>query len=116
MQKIIKALQENKNKKILILTHHNADIDAMSSIISLHLGLKQKGIKTFLGVSQSISRPAKKISKDFEINKNPDCKDYDYIILVETSVPEQLKGVSNLRADIIIDHHPPSSLTENTIN
>lgn len=107
-------VNEIKNLKgsILILTHHNADIDAMSSAIGLHLGLKQLKLESRIGVAESIGRPAKNISEGFDVLINPDCGVYDTVILVETSVPEQLKGVKNLRADMIIDHHPAGKLTE----
>jgi len=95
---------------ILILTHHNADIDAVSSAISLHLGLKQNKIKSDIGVAESISRGAKKISSKYKIIINPDCSKYKTVIIVDTSSPEQLAGVKNLKADIIIDHHQKGKL------
>ena len=103
---------KNLKGKTLILTHHNADIDAAASAIGLQLGLAQIGIQVSVGVCESFGRPTKKICEGREILIDPDCADFENIILVETSVPEQLQSVKNLRADIIIDHHPPAKLTE----
>jgi nanoRNase/pAp phosphatase (c-di-AMP/oligoRNAs hydrolase) len=107
----IKALTEGK-KSILILTHHNADIDAVASALALHVGLKQLGIETDIGVAESIAKPTHKLAAGFAFNIDPDCSAYDTVILVETSVPEQLASVKNVRADIIVDHHPPGKLVD----
>lgn len=112
MQKIIKKI---KNKKVLILTHHNADIDAIASAISLKKCLNQFNVKSFIGVAESVSKAAKNIAKDYEILIDPDCKDFEYVIIVETSVPEQLKSIKNLKADLIIDHHPKGKLAEKAV-
>lgn len=92
--------------KVLILTHHNADIDAVASAIGIFHCLNDVD----LGAAESVSKTAKSLVKDYEFLIDPDCKKYDYVILVETSVPEQLSGVKNLRADMIIDHHPQGKL------
>lgn len=115
MQNIIKELKNLNEKKVLVLTHHNADLDAIASAIALAEGLKQLKTEASIGVAESVSKAAQNISKDYNIMINPDCKDYDKIILVETSVPEQLRGVKNLRADIVIDHHPKGKLTEKAV-
>ena len=115
MEKIIKTLK-SLERDTLILTHHNADIDAIASALALHLGLKQLNIKSKIGVSESVSRAARKLAEKYNILINPDCSDFQTIILVDTSVPEQLSQVKNLRADIIIDHHPKGKLTKDSLN
>lgn len=107
---IIERLKELKGKKVLILTHHNADVDAVASAVALSEGLAQKGAKADIGVAESVSKPAQQIAAKYSVIIDPDCAQYDYIILVETSVPEQLASVKNLRADMVIDHHPAGRL------
>lgn len=109
LKEVVEALEKLKGST-LILTHHNADIDAIASALSLHLGLSQLGLKSTIGVSESVSRPAKNIKTDIKIEIDPDCKKFDNILVVETSTPEQLKSIKNLRADIIVDHHPSGPL------
>ena len=98
---------------VLILTHHNADIDAITSAAGLAAGLRQLGVDVNIGVAESVSRAAQKLVETENVTIDPDCDNYDNIILVDTSVPEQLASVKNLRADIIIDHHPTGPLAKN---
>jgi bifunctional oligoribonuclease and PAP phosphatase NrnA len=70
--------------------------------------LLQKNISAEIGTAESVSKVARKFSKDVLVD--PDCSQFDNIILVDTSVPEQLKGIKNIRADIVIDHHPKGAL------
>jgi phosphoesterase RecJ-like protein len=111
MLDVLRELKAAKGK-ILILTHHNADIDAVSSALALQAGLMQLGLSASIGVAESIARAARQIAVGAKILVNPDCASFDTVILVETSVPEQLAGVKNLRADIIVDHHPPGPLVK----
>lgn len=111
---VLKALMKLKGST-LILTHHNADPDAVGTAISMKLGLKQIGVEADLGVAESISRTTQKLATGFEFKIDPDCSKYDNVILVETSVPEQLSSVKNLRADIIIDHHAPGKLVTDIV-
>lgn len=115
MQNIVKELKSLKEKRVLVLTHHNADLDALASAIALAEGLEQIGVKASIGVAESIAKPAQNIAKEFKIEIDPDCKDYEYVILAETSVPEQLSTVKNLRADMVIDHHPRGKLCEKAV-
>ncbi len=94
--------------RVLVLTHHNADVDAMASALALKEFLSGK-CEARVGVSESVSRLASQVFSP-EVLVNPDCSEFDAVILVDTSVPEQLKGVENLRADAVIDHHPPGKL------
>jgi len=107
---MLKALRELKGRT-LILTHHNADADAVASALSLRALLSSFNVEADVGVAESVSRPAQKLAeKSFIID--PDCADYDKVVLIETSVPEQLAAVKNVRADLVIDHHPAGKLAE----
>jgi len=97
-----------RNKRVLILTHHNADIDALSSAYVLGNFLKSFGNEVSIGTSESVARQCKKIVElaciDVEID--PDCNNYNYIAVVDTSSYEQLKTVKNLKkVNLLIDHH-----------
>jgi bifunctional oligoribonuclease and PAP phosphatase NrnA len=96
--------------KTLVLTHHNADIDAGASAISLKLGLEKLGKEVDIGVAESVSRAARGFCGKYKFIVDPDCSKFDNVILVDTSVPEQLSSVGNLRADCVIDHHPKGKL------
>ncbi|MBU5557985.1 MAG: DHH family phosphoesterase [Candidatus Aenigmatarchaeota archaeon] len=110
-KEVVEAIR-NMHGTVLVLTHHNADIDAMASAVALSQGLSQLGLDTSIGVAESVAKVAKKVVGDVKILINPDCSKYDNVILVDTSVPEQLAAVKNLRADIIIDHHPAGPLVQ----
>jgi nanoRNase/pAp phosphatase (c-di-AMP/oligoRNAs hydrolase) len=106
----------NLEGKTLVLTHHNADIDAAASAIALVQGLKQIGKQAELGVAESVSRAARKLSEGHKFLIDPDCANFDNVILVDTSVPEQLNSVKNLKVSAIIDHHPEGKLTDGVEN
>jgi len=109
MQNVIRALQGLEGTT-LVLTHHNADIDAISSALGLEYVLRKLGKNVVVGAAESVSAPARKLLGDQKIVIDPDCSKFKNVIVVETSVPEQLASVRNLRADILIDHHPPGPL------
>lgn len=109
-------LKAVKGRKVLVLTHHNADIDAAASAIALAEGLKQMGAETSIGVSESVSRAAQKLAEGFSVLIDPDCKQFNFVVLVDTSVPEQLASVKNVRADFVIDHHPEGKLAEKAVS
>jgi nanoRNase/pAp phosphatase (c-di-AMP/oligoRNAs hydrolase) len=115
IEDVCSALLKLKGK-ILILSHHNADVDAVCSVIALHLILKKMGIDSKLGVSESISKTARKISHSYDFLIDPDCKEFDSVILVDSSVPEQLASVPNLHIEIVIDHHVPGELIKNSVS
>jgi len=110
MKNVLKALRGLEGRT-LILTHHNADADAVASSLALKRLLRSFGVEADVGAAESISKPAQKLAeKSFVID--PDCSDYENVVLVETTVPEQVASVKNVRADIIIDHHPAGKLAE----
>jgi nanoRNase/pAp phosphatase (c-di-AMP/oligoRNAs hydrolase) len=88
----------------------------MASTIALAEGLKQTGTEASIGVAESVSRAAQKIAEGFKIIIDPDCKQFYYVVLVDTSVPEQLASVKNVRADFVIDHHPRGRLAEKAVS
>ncbi len=107
-------LKSFKGKKILILTHHNADIDAVCSSMALFYALGKLHIQSRMGIPKSISRQGKKLlsSQRLRADLNPDVTKYDTVFLLDTAVPEQIKPVKIKKAKelIIIDHHETSKL------
>lgn len=116
IQEFAEKLKAVKSRKALVLTHHNADIDAMASAIALAEGLNHIGADAKIGVAESISKAAQKLSESYPVIIDPDCKNFDYVVLVDTSVPEQLASVKNVRADFVIDHHPKGKLAEKAVS
>ncbi len=112
--KILEILESLENKKVLILMHHNADIDALSSAIVLKNFLEKKN-NVDIGVSESVARQCRKIQEITKVDVvvDPDCKNYDFVISVDTSSKEQLKTIKNLKIDIVIDHHEKGDLEGN---
>jgi len=109
MENVVEYLK-NLQGKTLVLTHHNADIDAAASAVALTIGLKKLGKLAEAGVGESVSRAARGFCKNYELIVDPDCSNYDNVILVDTSVPEQLSSVKNLKVGCVIDHHPRGKL------
>jgi nanoRNase/pAp phosphatase (c-di-AMP/oligoRNAs hydrolase) len=98
-----------RGKKIIILTHHNADIDAVSSSTALLLGLMQKNIYADIGVPNSVAKQSRQILwyGGCDIKINPNLEEYNVIFILDTSVPEQLipLEVPKDKEIFIIDHH-----------
>ena len=111
MEGILKILQDYSRKSILLLTHHNADPDAICSATALALGLEQMGAKTRIGAAVSVSALSKKVIGKFGMDVEIDPKmDTDLIILLDTSTPGQLSGLCSAFEEskakkVVIDHH-----------
>lgn len=105
------------SKKVLILTHAGADVDAFASaaIFSLFLGKNSR-----IGIPDHINLNAKALaentSTDFEIN--PDVSNFDSIIIVDLNSYEMLgslkESVKNYKKPVyLFDHHEKSDKTIN---
>ncbi len=96
---------ENKECKILILSHRNADLDAVVSSFLLKYILEKKGyVDVELGTFESISKFARAIVDTSKFKINPDPKVYDVVYVVDTSSREQI-NFAEVKNAIIIDHH-----------
>jgi nanoRNase/pAp phosphatase (c-di-AMP/oligoRNAs hydrolase) len=111
MEKILEVLKGSKGKSVLILTHHNADPDAIGSAIALSEAFGQFGATARIGTVESVSTLSRKIldavGKDVEIDPKLDS---DILFLVDTSSPGQLsyfgeKVLESKSEKIILDHH-----------
>lgn len=96
-------------ESILLLTHKNADIDAIASLLLLERVLLKNNIECESGVSESIALPARSLLKYSKknIQVNPDLGKYDLVILLDTSSQNQLSPLDITKAKnlILIDHH-----------
>lgn len=106
-----------RGKKTIIITHHNADIDAVSSSTALYYGLKQKNIHADLGVPNSVAKQARQVLwySRCDVRINPNLEDYEAIFILDTGVPEQLAPlkVPQDKLIFIIDHHESIKLKGN---
>ncbi|MFQ6050598.1 MAG: bifunctional oligoribonuclease/PAP phosphatase NrnA [Candidatus Hydrothermarchaeota archaeon] len=105
MKELIEYFEKNRNKKFLILSHHNSDADAISSSICLRDIIKKKypDFNCSIGVAKSANKFVRELF-DVDIISNPDLEEYDEIIVVDTGSMDQL---SPLKPDnfVLIDHH-----------
>ncbi len=101
MKEIAEFLKKKDN--YLILTHHNADVDAVASAVVLRDSLVRMGKKARVGVPESVSEVARNFLRE-ELETDPEVRD-EKIIVVDTSAPEQLEPVKIEKADVVIDHH-----------
>ncbi len=109
---LINFLKKFTHSKVLILCHQNADIDAVASAFALKKLLEKINVREVeVGVAKSVSKHAK-IFLDklgiYNLKINPELKNYDLIILLDTSSktqvePLNIKEVSNKL--VVIDHH-----------
>ncbi len=111
MEKIAEMLKALEGRKILLLTHHNADVDALASAWVLKNFLSKKNRVT-IATCESLAKQTKKITELIkeEIAIDPDCSCYDFVIVLDTSSSEQIKTAKNLKINMIIDHHERGDL------
>ncbi len=107
MKNLTEELEGYRGKKILLLTHRNADADALASILLLERVLKKFDCTP--GVAEGIGRQARGL-KGFtkkEILVDPDPADFGLVILADCSTREQLGKIPIEKAKkiIVIDHH-----------
>ncbi len=105
-EKIIKELRARDN--FFILTHHNADVDAIASALVLREVLEGMNKNVRVGVPESVSEAARRfLISDVEID--PEIKD-ENVIVVDTSSREQLEPIKVSKVFLVIDHHIPGNL------
>ncbi|AAL80508.1 bifunctional oligoribonuclease/PAP phosphatase NrnA [Pyrococcus furiosus DSM 3638] len=107
LKELLKSL--NKDERIIILCHHNADPDALGSAIALSRLLLHLGFKNVrIGIAQSIASYARKLTlfSPVPIEKDPIIQE-KYVFIVDTSSLEQLAPIDIPPSSylIVIDHH-----------
>lgn len=112
LKSLIDKLKERDN--FIVLTHHNADVDGIASAVVLKDFLEHLGKKADVGVAESVSEVARNFLSDQDkILIDPKLDEYDNVLVVDTSAPEQLEPIEipEDKKILVIDHHIPGSLT-----
>lgn len=99
--------QELEGKRKVILVHGNADMDAIGSAYAISRCFPEGVVFAPAGMD----RIAKKATERLGISVMEDCciSEYDLVVAVDTSSPEQFSKELDLPEDtIVIDHHIPT--------
>ena len=102
-----------RDKKKLILVHGNADVDAVGSAYALASVFPTADICALNGIDRVSKIVTEKLN--VPILETFDEKDYDLIVTVDTSSPEQLTGIADLPLEktLVIDHHQDNGKWDN---
>ena len=94
-----------RDRRKVILVHGNADMDAVSSAYVLSKCFPEADICALNGVDRVSKMVAEKM--DVRILETFDPNDYELIVTVDTSSPEQLVEGTNVPKEktLVIDHH-----------
>jgi len=102
------------NRRILVLSHRSADIDALASAAIIRLLLMDKNYVE-IGIPEHLNRSAKRIAESMEIpyNMQPDFSDFDVLVVVDLNSYGMLGPFAdNVRAFkgpiFLFDHHSAS--------
>ena len=90
-------------QKLLLLVHHHADVDAISSAIALHSVLENSTICA----SEGISSHGQKIASvaNCEIMETPPKKWEGTVIALDSPNPEHCGPLPDTDNIVVIDHH-----------
>src|SRR6185503_2535288 len=96
--------------RILILTHHDPDPDAMASGVALRNLLRRTRQTAIIGCLQGVTRPenlrmVKSLDLHIEILTPQEVKSFDRVCLVDVQ-PHYFGGLLP-HVDLVVDHHPP---------
>jgi nanoRNase/pAp phosphatase (c-di-AMP/oligoRNAs hydrolase) len=103
---------------VLLLSHQNADLDAICSSIALKdaFSVLNQNIEILMGVPNSISKNAKSMVEESQFLINPSL-DVDLLVILDSSTLEQIspldKDIDMAKKIAIIDHHVPHEETKN---
>jgi nanoRNase/pAp phosphatase (c-di-AMP/oligoRNAs hydrolase) len=98
--------------RILILTHHDPDPDAMASGVALRNLLRRTRQTAIIGCLQGVTRPenlrmVKSLDLHIEVLTPEEVRQFDRVCLVDVQ-PHYFSGLLP-HVDLVIDHHPPQS-------
>ena len=96
-------IKTNLKEKLLLLVHHHADVDAISSAIALHSVLENSTICA----SDGISSHGQKIAKvaNCKIMETPPKKWDGTVIALDSPNPEHCGPLPDTNNIVVIDHH-----------
>lgn len=110
LDKIIRVLA-TPNQKKLVLVHHNADPDSIGSAAALKIVFPNVDI----GLTGDVSRTGERLLESLRVgvNPEPELKNYNQVILVDTASSAQLGPYADkVENPIVLDHHAPSPVWE----
>jgi len=118
-EKLLENIRKSKVRRIAILTHPNADPDAIGSAVAtkyfLEHSLDNVSVKIF---SSSLSALSKKMVEDFNVDISLDLEElleFDCAILVDMNDIKASYPDVNVKVFAIIDHHQiPMYVIKNT--
>ncbi|UAL07964.1 MAG: DHH family phosphoesterase [Candidatus Methanogranum gryphiswaldense] len=107
-QTLASAAEKLRNVKKIVLVHGNADMDAIGSAYAVSRCFPPADVYAPGGVD----RVAKMVAEKLEMKILDECnlEDYELVVVVDTSSPEQFKpgSVEVPPGSVIIDHHMPT--------
>lgn len=114
LNQILQVLDETKASHALLLTHHNADPDALGSAYAFQSLLShiKPNLTVEIGIETSVSRLSKQMVDyiPIQVNAQPNMENIDVLFLLDTNTIQQLGGLAERVAKsaapvIVIDHH-----------
>lgn len=102
------AAEKLKGKRKVILVHGNADMDAIGSAYALAQSFPPADIYAPAGVDRVSRMVVDKMG--IKVLEDCDLSEYDLVVVVDTSSPEQLQNesVKIPEGSLVIDHHAPT--------
>ncbi|NPA98120.1 MAG: phosphoesterase [Crenarchaeota archaeon] len=112
-------------KTIFIITHRNADPDAIASAIALHEILQKVKIRSYILLPEGMNEISKQVMEKLELGEKYKYSiidlrrgerlliNIDMLIIVDTNNPEQLGILAHYISEkpfILVDHHQPGKL------
>lgn len=107
----LKGFPYVKGKRVAILVHRQADVDAIASAIGLKKILEEKGFSVSVPEPHGVSSLAKAFMERVGFKFKGSIRGADVIVIVDTGNPkllenylEKVKGSKALK--VLVDHHP----------
>ena len=104
-EKFLSFLSSNRDKRVAIVSHMNADVDALSSIYALHSVFPNSE----MAIEDRMDVPGKMFADRIGISPERlssfKKEDYDGLIIVDTSAPQLVKSSEGWPVLLVIDHH-----------
>ncbi len=104
----IEIAEKLKGTKKVIVVHGNADMDAVGSAYALSVCFPKADVYAPTGIDRVSKVVSEKLG--FNVLEQCDVNDYDQIVVVDTSSPEQI-GLTDFtfpENTVVIDHHQPN--------
>lgn len=105
------------SEKIIILSHQNADLDAICSSIALKdaFSVLNPGVTILIGAAGGISKNSKRVVEKSEVLINPSL-DVELLVIVDSSTLQQIspldRDIKKAKKIAVIDHHAPHKDTK----